>query len=94
MEFIPKTSIIGEASGRDRGSEGVENGDDIDDLLNDRARDRRQMTGRGNHHCDHAQGHSTDAISSAIRRMRRLMCKNSSTLRSELSMITAPRPPR
>ena len=48
------------------------------------------MAGRGEDHADDAQRHAAHRALQAMIRIRRLMCMNSSTFLSELSMTTTP----
>jgi hypothetical protein len=52
--------VIGQLPGRQRHPQGVQDGQNIDDFLGDRAGDRRQQPGGGQDHAPEAQGHPAD----------------------------------
>ncbi len=53
-------SQIGDHPGRKRSPKGVEDGQDIDDLLGDRPADRIQMAGGGEDHPDDTERHAAN----------------------------------
>ena len=82
--------VIRQLARRHGDPQGIENGEHVDDFLRDRAGDGRKQAEAAKSMPATLKAMPPTALCSAIDRMRRLMCRNSSTFCSELSRMTTP----